>query len=316
MFRGIGLGIYTQTNGPFTGSSEEPMPPTRLQLAKRQITTFFDATEKRVFSRKELSAILSQQRIDWRLAQSTTSKEFIDFLREKTKLKEATLESKTYVLPARYIWGEASPYLLALSLRKQGYLSHATAVSLHTLTDQIPKTIYVNFEQSPKPRSEGTLSQESIARAFASPQRRTHYVFRYQDWQIAILSGKQTGRLGVVTVRTPQGESVDVTNLERTLIDIAVRPEYAGGVYQVLHAFRSAKRQMSVNALLAILKGLDYIYPYHQAIGFYMQRAGYEESRWERLKQLDFKYDFYLAHDIRDRIYDSEWRLFYPKGFE
>jgi predicted transcriptional regulator of viral defense system len=292
------------------------MPPTRLQLAIKQISALFDTAEKRIFSRKELSAILSQHRTAWRLSQSTTSNEFIDFLQKKTKLKEARLESQNYLLPARYVWGEASPYLLALSIRKNGYLSHSTAVSLHSLTDQIPKTIYVNFEQSPKPRSQGSLTQESIARAFASPQRRTHYVFGYEGWQIAILSGKQTGRLGVVTTRTPQGESADVTNLERTLIDIAVRPDYAGGVYQVLETFRSAKRQMSVNTLLAILKELDYVYPYQQAIGFYMQRAGYEQSRWERLKQLDFKYDFYLAHDMRDTVHDSEWRLFYPKGFE
>jgi hypothetical protein len=292
------------------------MPLTRLQLAKREITVFFDAAEKRIFSRRDMSSILSQHRRDWSLAQSTTSDEFIKFLIQKAKLKEATLESKSYVLPARYVWGETSPYLLALSLRRAGYLSHATAIFLHSLTDQIPKTVYVNFEQSPKPRSGGTMSQESIARAFANRQRRTNYVFRYKDWQIAILSGKQTGRLGVVTMRTPQSENLDVTNLERTLIDIAVRPEYAGGVYQVLQAFRSAKQKMSVNALLAILKGLDYVYPYHQAIGFYMQRAGYEEPRWGRLKQLGFKYDFYLAHGIRDNVYDSEWRLFYPKGFE
>ncbi len=290
------------------------MPPSRL--AKSEITAFFDKADKRIFSRKELSAILSHNRIDWRLARSTTSIEFIAFLLQKTKLKEAKLESKTYVLPTRYAWGDVSPYLLALSLRKAGYLSHATAIYLHSLTDQIPKTVYVNYEQSPKPRSGGTLSQESMARAFANQQRRTNYIFRYQDWQIAILSGKQTGRLGVVTTQTSQGENVDITNLERTLIDIAVRPDYAGGVYQVLQAFRSAKQQMSVNALLAILKGLDYIYPYHQAIGFYMQRAGYEESRWARLKHLDFKYDFYLAHDMRDKVYDTEWRLFYPKGFE
>ena len=292
------------------------MPPTRLQLAKKEITVFFDAAEKRIFSRRDLSSILLQHRGGWNLAQSTTSDEFIKFLIQKAKLKEAKLESKSYVLPTRYAWGEASPYLLALSLRKAGYLSHLTAVFLHSLTDQIPKTIYVNFEQSPKPRPGGRMTQEAIARAFANQQRRTNYVFRYKDWQIAILSGKQTGRLGVITTRTPQGESLDITNLERTLIDIAVRPEYAGGVYQVLQAFRSAEQQMSVNALLAILKGLDYIYPYHQAIGFYMQRAGYEESRWGRLKQLGFKYDFYLAHGIRDNMYDSEWRLFYPKGFE
>jgi hypothetical protein len=291
------------------------MPPAKLQLAKKQITAFFDAAEKRVFSRRGLSTVLAQNRNNWQLAQGTTANDFIEFLCQKAELREVNLKSDKYVLPPRYIWGQVSPYLLALSIRKAGYLSHATAVSLHSLTDQIPKTVYVNFEQSPKPRS-GTLNQESITRAFANRQRRTNYTFRYQDWQIAILSGKQTGRLGVITTKGPQGESLDVTNLERTLIDITVRPEYGGGVYQVLQAFRSAKPQMSVNALIAVLKGLDYVYPYHQAIGFYMQKAGYDESRWARLRQLDFKYDFYLAHDIREKDYDSQWRLFYPKGFE
>jgi hypothetical protein len=283
--------------------------------ATQAIIDFFNNADKRVFTRRELSALLSQYRIEWRLGLATTSNQFIDFLTQQTKLERVTLESDDYVLPARYVWGEVSPYLLALSIRKAGYLSHATAILLHALTNQIPKNVYVNFEQSPKPGF-GKLSQESIDRAFANRQRQTNYVFRYQDWKIAILSGKQTGRLGVINGRTPQGESVDVTNLERTLIDITVRPDYAGGVYQVLQAFRSAKERMSVNAVLAILKGLDYIYPYHQAIGFYMQKAGYEEQRWTRLRQPEFRHDFYLSHDIRDKEYDANWRLFYPKGFE
>jgi predicted transcriptional regulator of viral defense system len=291
------------------------MPPSKLQLARKQVTAFFDSADTRVFSRRDLSTVLSQNRNHWGLAKGTISDEFIEFLRQKGQLRQVDLKSDKYVLPPRYVWGQVSPYVLALSIRKAGYLSHATAVWLHSLTDQIPKTIYVNFEQSPKPRS-GTLTQEAITRAFANRQRRTNYAFRHEDWQIAILSGKQTGRLGVIATKGPQGESLDVTNLERTLIDITVRPEYAGGVYQVLQAFRSAKRQMSVNALIAVLKGLDYVYPYHQAIGFYMRKAGYEESRWARLKQLDFRYDFYLAHDIRDKAYDPEWRLFYPKGLE
>jgi hypothetical protein len=94
------------------------VPASKLQLAKPRITTFFDGAEQRIFSRKDLSAILSQHRADWRLAYSTTVNEFIDFLIQNAKLKEATLQSKTYSLPARYSWGDASPYSLALSLRR------------------------------------------------------------------------------------------------------------------------------------------------------------------------------------------------------
>jgi hypothetical protein len=309
------LGIYTQRHTRASNKKRRTiMPPTRLKLATREIRNFFDLLPKQVFSRRDLSTIFSQQKTAWSLAQGTTSNEFVDFLLQHTKLQKAELKSKTYTSPVRYTWGDASPYLLALSLRKAGYFSHATALVLQGLAEKNSKNIYVNFEQSPKPRL-GHLTQESIDRAFANRQRQTNYIFRHKEWRIAVLSGKNTSRLGVITLRTSEADKLDVTNLERTLIDITVRPEYAGGVDQVLKAYESAKQKISVNALMTTLKQLNYIYPYHQAIGFYMYTAGYEESRWGRLKQLGFKYNFYLAHHMGDKTYNSEWCLFHPKRF-
>jgi hypothetical protein len=215
----------------------------------------------------------------------------------------------------RYVRGTASPYEVALSLRPDSYLCHATALFLHGLTQQYPKTIYVNKEQSTKPQGV-ILNQESIDRAFSNNQRQSTFVFLYEDWRITILSGKNTQNLEVGTTKDPQGGDVHVTNIERALIDIAVRPVYAGGVYEVLKAYRAARDRISVNVLVATLKKMNYVYPYHQAIGFYLARAGYDEIWTTRLKKLGLNWNFYLTHKIEDPDYDPTWRLFFPKGLQ
>jgi hypothetical protein len=288
--------------------------PLRPQAAKKAILDAFDTSPQKVYRESELKTIFREGRSDWGLTTRTSYGDFKNFLVEEGKLRNITLKAEPYATLTRYAWGEVSPYHLGLSVRKGAYLSHASAVFLHGLTDQIPKTIYVNYEQSEKVGG-GNLTQEAIDRAFSHPQRRSKYIFIYEDWQIVLLSGKHTGGLGVLPMPSTLAEPLSVTGLERTLIDIVVRPDYAGGVYQVLQTFKSAKERISTNVMLATLKKLSYVYPYHQAIGFYLQRAGYEVDRWERLGKLPQDFDFYLAHSIRDKDYDQSWRLFFPKGF-
>jgi hypothetical protein len=293
-----------------------------FENAKDALLAYFFELHKigdRVFTRGDLKRILLEHRGKWKVAKKHGVGDFIEFLLgdKGFDFHHVELTSELNGSTERFVLGTVSPYQVGLSLKPRAYLTHGTGVFLHGLTDEIPKTIYVNHEQRPKV-TQSALSQTALELAFSRPQRMSRFALRWGDYRFVLINGKATGRLEVGTIRDPtsDGEVVSATKLERTLIDIVVRPAYAGGIYQVLQAYRRAKESMSSNVLVATLKKLEYVYPYHQAIGFLMERAGYEKNRYARLRTLGLNYDFYLVHGMKERLYDKDWRLFYPKGIE
>jgi hypothetical protein len=288
---------------------------TRIEIARPDIIKYFDSLSKRIFETSEIGTILELQRESWRLAQATKTGKFINFLTQNTQLKTARF-AFPYRPVVKYTWGDVPLYALVLSLWPGAYLTHSTAMYFHGLTDQVLKVINVNVEQTPK-RHYGSpeLTQDSIDLAFKNPTRVSHNVAEYEGHEIRMLNGLHTGNVGVMEMPGPEGETLRVTDVERTLIDIAVRPEYSGGVLEVLEAYRRAADKVSINRLAGHLRSINYIYPYHQVIGFYLTKAGsYRKSEIDLLGKFEISYDFYLTHQIREQDYSSEWHLFYPKG--
>src|SRR5687767_4124502 len=97
---------------------------------------------------------------------------------------------------------------------------------------------------------------------------------------------------------------------------MTVRPAYAGGVQTVFNAFLAARDTISVPRIVAALKALKYIYPYHQAVGFYLQRAGMPAAALAPLKKLPIDFNFYLANQMHVPTLDPDWRVFYPNKLE
>ena len=289
------------------------MPKLDLEYISFKLTKILKEIPPRIYSLRGLQQLLIELKEEDLLPQSLSFTAFKKCFLDLEEVREETIFCPNYEKKEiRYLWRQPSVFDVALSLRPRSCLSHGSAIFLHGLNDQIPKTIFVNQEQSKKePPKKSSLTQESLNRAFASvKQRRSRMIYEYEGTNITILNGKHTQELEVGNI-----EGKRVTKLERTLIDIVVRPEYAGGVYQVLEAYKEAKGRASTNVLLATLKKLQYVYPYHQAIGFYMQRAGWSEKQYARLLKLELEFDFYLTYGIKEAEYDPTWRLFYPQGF-
>lgn len=293
------------------------MAKTRITIAKPDIIRFFDDHQMRVFKFREIAAILSDHRDFWRLAQRTTTDHFIEFLTKHSKLK--LIEFKFPQRPKKcYVWGDVPLYEILLRVQKGVYFSHYTAMQMHGLTEQIPKTIYVTSEHSA--RTERVfICQAEITAAFAGSARVSNNWVELGVNRIYLLNGAYTNNLGIVNQEINDGAmgtiAIRLTDLERTLIDIVVRPFYAGGIFEVAKAFENALEDVSINKLVSMLKKLNFIYPYHQAIGYYLERAGYKTSQINLLENLPREQDFYLTHGMGATTYVEKWRLFVPKGF-
>jgi len=288
----------------------------RLRRALPSVRRHFADVESNVFTEAALRATFESQRGAWGLTMRDTATGFIAKLVEEAEMRLVQLRFPlSYPSVRRYCWGEVPLLDLVQTFRKDSYFSHYTALQLHGLTEQVPKSIYLNHEQRPQPRPELPPTQERVDRAFRVRQRVTRCTAELDGFTIHIVNGKHTGQLAVSEVTLPEGEgTVRTTDLDRALIDAAVRPDYCGGVHEVLHAYQAAADRASPNRIRALLQQLDYAYPYHQAIGFYLERSGaFDDAAVALFRELPQPIDFYLAHDMRETQYVKQWRLHVPR---
>ena len=285
----------------------------RLTIANADVLKHFESV--RAMSQTELVTSIESQKGFWRVSNYRT-KEIIEYLLGKTKLQRHRLafpkESRDI-----YSWGDVSVYEIALKLGADAYLSHYTAAAVHEIVDDVPKTVYVTVPQPQKREQNIQLTQKQIDQAFSKEARTSKNISKLGDHRIAWLTGMDTQGRGVLEkdFGDTWGGFLKVTNTERTLIDMVVRPSYSGGISKVLDAFRLAAGTMSTNKLVALLKQLQFVYPYHQAIGFLMDRSkSYSETALKMIRALGVTKNFYLDRAMNNPDYDSTWKIYFPKG--
>lgn len=293
------------------------MNPERFKIAKNDVIRTFDSKNQNVFTYSDISDLLTDNRDFWRFTSDFNNNKFIDALKASNLLKEASFHFPSFKKNL-YIWKSASDYEILLSIRPDTYFSHYSAMYLHNLTEQIPKIYYLNAEQSPKPRMKNNaiLTQDKVDMAFSRPQRLSNNISKFNNDKVCLLNGKNHNKLGVSNIQI-DNQNIPITDIERSLIDITVRPEYSGGIDQVFHAFKSAKGRISINKLQAYLTKMDYVYPYNQPLGFFLSRSGnYTDDQLSVLRKDSFGINFYLGHKLPNLKLDPFWKVYYPAGID
>lgn len=296
----------------------------RLSIAKEDIEKTFSEGPP-ILDERAMRDILKAHRANWRLSKQETFEVFTSFMLEKTSLRYVHVP-----LPRRpisgYTWGAVPLMESLLALVPGSYYSHYTAIRLHGLTEQVPKTLYLSKEKrrghnvARLPKHEA-IQQADIDQSFSNPARESSNQVELveEGMRVMLLDAVDHQGAGIITNTLNLGEKhplkLRYTSLERTLIDIVIRPSYAGGIFEVAKVFEHALGKLSVNVMQALYKKLNLYYPYHQAIGFYLERAGYRPNLVELFHRMPIERDFYLAHAMGKTHYNKRWRLHVPEGF-
>jgi hypothetical protein len=124
--------------------------------------------------------------------------------------------------------------------------------------------IYLTYEQWGE-NNASALTQQAIDNAFSKPPRLNKNKVKWKDYTITILRKKLLN----FPAGSPKNDwAIDArhTNLERTLIDMVVAPEYGGGCINIVQAFAASKKTLDIKILplppkCRLLPGKGRVYP-------------------------------------------------------
>jgi hypothetical protein len=234
---------------------------------------------------------------------------YLQYMVEKGAIRQIVVDGEKRGVKRYLTRTDASRYEIACSLQRNSYLSHLAAAYFHKLVQEEPAKICISAEGAPREANDDGLGQEKIDMAFEKPQRRSGAKMQWDNNVFLLLKGSYAGGAGI-----EKRKYFSLSSIERTLIDLTVRPAYGGGSVTILEIYKKAIPAFTIGNIFKLLDRLSYKYPYHQSVGFYLSLAGYNnQQELNKLKKMGMDYTFYLDYEMTDTIYSDEWNVYFPK---
>lgn len=233
------------------------------------------------------------------------------------KLKKYKKEIREYLLENFYISQQdiflpkklrANNYEIAQAYARYYYFSHQSALHIHGLDNSAHHILYLSEENILASSPSGNLKQSTIDQAFSKPQRMTTKFKKFGGLTINFLKGQSPDHMNTIK------DNLRVSDIEKTLIDITVRPSYSGGSKNILKSFKNALTLMDPEKLIHYYKKLSFAYPYYQSLGFYLENSGYDKASFSELLKFNRTFKFYLDYEISDPKYCEKWKIYHDSS--
>ena len=193
------------------------------------------------------------------------------------------------------------------SLEKNSFFSMSTALNIQGLSDFREEYIFVSKERSTKiEQGNVTLTQENIDNAFSKKPRRTNAYDKIDNHVVVLLEANKTDTFEVI-----EYNGYRVSSVNRAFVEMISNVQYLQSSEAIIEVFMKIKEKLNLDTIYNIIDKFDFIYPYFQLAGFYLEKIGFPKVELEKFYTKRSELNFYTQKNKNQYGFDGYWKIYY-----
>ncbi|MFW3382896.1 hypothetical protein ACN2C1_04775 [Aliarcobacter butzleri] len=262
--------------------------------------------KKAFFSINDITSILDELKEENLVSNSLTQNDFY------LKLLDDGLVAHTITIrdieKIRYTLNkEFNIYDFVYSLEKNGFFSMFTSLNIQGLTNFRDNFIFISKERMKRVNFKSKdITQEAIDKAFTNKPRRTKAYATIYNYNIVILESNNTQEIGIIKYK-----GYKISSINRVFVEIISNIQYSKTPDDVIYEFKNLKDKLDINEIFNIIEKFDFVYPYYQLAGYYLEKIGFLKEELSKFFNKKTDLIFYTVKNKEKYTLDEYWAIKY-----
>lgn len=273
-------------------------------LNKKEILKTIRAFE--FLSQEQLKEILEQLKDESLVSSSLSFNSFLLKLIDEG-LTQKSLTIRGHIKTRYTFYQDFNIYDFCDSLEKNSFFSMSTALNLQGLSDFRRDFIFVSKERTTRiEQGNVTLTQEDIDNAFSKKPRRTNAYDKINNHIVVLLEANNTDTFEII-----EYNEYKVSSINRAFVEMISNVQYLQSSEAIIEVFAKIKDKLDIDRIYTIIEKFDFIYPYFQLAGFYLERIGFSKTELEKFYTQKSELNFYTQKNKNQYGFDGYWKIYY-----
>ena len=257
-------------------------------------------------SQEQLKEILEQLKDKSLVSSSLSYNSFLLKLIDKGLIQKS-ITIRGHIKTRHTFSQDFNIYDFCNSLEKNSFFSMSTALNIQGLSDFREEYIFVSKERSTKiEQGNVTLTQENIDNAFSKKPRRTNAYDKIDNHVVVLLEANKTDTFEVI-----EYNGYRVSSVNRAFVEMITNVQYLQSSETIIEVFTKIKEKLNLDTIYTIIEKFDFIYPYFQLAGFYLEKIGFPKVELEKFYTKRSELNFYTQKNKNQYGFDGYWKIYY-----